>query len=390
VPTDIGSHAIEPASSDMISMPKSRKQAIVGGLAGAIGALVLVGILLCFCLRRRHGRSDDDEDGEDGLKSVRPTMTIGTKPSIVRLWNSLGSGEPARSTPEISRPRTPSPVDGSLIRVSNEHWTRPFVRKEGVRESLEPAPLRVINANSNSSRSSTPQEDRPQGFVRKQRSALQAFLQDGSHSESRNASKCGPISYPKPMAGDPVYSSKAEVDIDNVEVETHSVSSLPSDTSSLMVVQQPPEDPFYTSSTMLSIMEEVAPPMKPTKIELSRTVSHFGKNANPSGTRIVPSITLPPRVFSPASGGFRASYIGDVNVGRQTMGSNYSRRDTTGTMPIRSSDQFDLMVSPDQITPALGILAKASEYEQREKEKREREQTPSEASSPNWKVYEGT
>jgi hypothetical protein len=192
------------------------------------------------------------------------------------------------------------------------------------------------------------------------------------------------------MAGDPVYSSKAEVDIDNVEVETHSVSSLPSDTSSLMVVQQPPEDPFYTSSTMLSIMEEVAPPMKPTKIELSRTVSHFGKNANPSGTRIVPSITLPPRVFSPASGGFRASYIGDVNVGRQTMGSNYSRRDTTGTMLIRSSDQFDLMVSPDQITPALGILAKASEYEQREKEKREREQTPSEASSPNWKVYEGT
>jgi hypothetical protein len=46
--------------------------------------------------------------------------------------------------------------------------------------------------------------------------------------------------------------------------------------------------------------------------------------------------------------------------------------------------------------PASGILAKAAEYEQREKEKREkkereeREKTPSEASSPNWKVYEGT
>jgi hypothetical protein len=74
--------------------------------------------------------------------------------------------------------------------------------------------------------------------------------------------------------------------------------------------------------------------------------------------------------------------------------SNYSRRQTTATILLaRSSDQFDLMVSPDQMPPASGILAKAAEYEQREKEKRERmerEQTPAEGSSPNWKVYEGT
>lgn len=264
-----------------------------------------------------------------------------------------------------------------------------------MRESLEPAPLRVVNANSNSSRSSTPQEDRPNGFVRKQRSALAALLQDGARTESRNAIKRGPISYPKPMpvAADPVYSSKAEVDS---VAETHSIGSLPSDSSSPMVVQQPPEDPFYTSTTMLSTMEEVAPPMEPTKTELTRTVSHFGKNANPFRTQHVPSIALPPRAFSPTETEFRPSDVGAMKASRQTIGSNYSRRDTGGTMPVRSSDQFDLIISPDQMPPASGILAKAAEYERKEKEKREmkeqqeREVTPSEDSSPNWKLYEGT
>jgi hypothetical protein len=360
--------------------------------------MALIGILLCFCLRRRHRHADEEEDEEDGLKSVKPAMTLATKPSTVRLWNTLGRGEAARSTPEITKPRTPSPVDGSIIRVSTEHWTRPFVRKEGMRESLEPAPLRVVNANSNSSRSSTPQEERPAGFVRKQRSALAAFLQDGSRSESRNAVRRGPISYPKPqpMVGDPIYSSKAEVDS---AAETQSFGSLPSDTSGPMVTNRPMEDPFVTSTTMLSTMEEVAPPMamEPTKTDLTRTVSHFGKNANPFRTQIIPSVALPPRVFSPTTGEFRVSDVGgEPKLPRASVTSNYSRRDTVQTVAARSSDQFDLMVSPDQMPPASGILAKAAEYEQREKEKREkrereeREKTPSEASSPNWKVYEGT
>jgi hypothetical protein len=92
------------------------------------------------------------------------------------------------------------------------------------------------------------------------------------------------------------------------------------------------------------------------------------------------------------------------------MGSSYSRRQTAGTTILpskRSSDQFDLMVSPDdQMPPASGILAKTAEFEQREEEKKQqqqqqqqqqnqREETPSESSSPegsspNWYVYEGT
>lgn len=203
------------------------------------------------------------------------------------------------------------------------------------------------------------------------------------------------------MVSDPIYSSKAEVDS---VAETQSFGSLPSDTSGPMVSQHPPEDPFVTSTTMLSTMEEVAPPMndmEPTKTDLTRTVSHFGKNANPFRTQmIIPSVALPPRVFSPTTGEFRPSDVGgEPKLPRASFTSNYSRRDTAVTMAAannRSSDQFDLIVSPDQMPPASGILAKAAEYEQREKEKREkkereeREMTPSEASSPNWKVYEGT
>jgi len=404
-------------------MSNSRKQAIVGGLAGAIGALVVLGILLCFCLRRRQKRADDDEDEEDGLKKpVKKPMTLGTKASTVRLWNTLGR-DTSRSTPEISRPKTPSAVDGSVIRVSTEHWTRPFVRKEGMRESLEPAPLRVVNSNanaiSNSSRSSTPQQENEEeegkpGFIRKQRSALAALLQDGPRTNSRNAVRRGPISYPKPVVGDPVYSSKAQVEDSRAaseegEGETHSVGSLPSDASSLMVVQQPPADPFFASTTMLSTMEEVAPPMddspqKQQQPELSRSISHFGKNANPFRTQIVPSVALPPRIFSYSNPNFRASDAARASSAnnharKSSVGSSYSRRQTAGTTILpskRSSDQFDLMVSPDQMPPASGILAKTAEFEQREEEKKKQQQqqqreiTPAEGSSPNWYVYEGT
>jgi hypothetical protein len=445
---DIGSHTEgSTESSDMISMSNSRKQAIVGGLAGAIGVLVILGLLLCFCLRRRQKRADDDEDEdeEEGLKKpVKKPMTLGTKASTVRLWNTLGR-DTSRSTPEISRPKTAATIDGSL---ASEQWTHPTARKGVMRGSLEPAPLNVVNSNNgnvipNSSRSGTPQQENEEqegkpGFIRKQRSALATLLQDGPRTNSRNALRRGPISYPKPVAGDPVYSSKAKVEDSRLstttegdenegeagegEGETHSVGSLPSDTSSLMVVQQPPADPFFASTTMLSTMEEVAPPMQdsPSKQqqqqqELSRSVSHFGKNANPFRTQSVPSIALPPRIFSYSNPNFRASDAARVaalnnsnnnsnnnHARKSSMGSAYSRRQTAGTTILpskRSSDQFDLMVSPDQMPPASGILAKTAEFEQRAEEKKQqqnqREETPAdssspEGSSPNWYVYEGT
>ena len=148
----------------MIHMSNSRKQAIVGGLAGAIGVLVILGLLLCFCLRRRQKRADeDDEDEEKDLKKpVKKPMTLGTKASTVRLWTTLGR-DTARSTPEISRPKTAATIDGSL---ASEQWIHPAVRKEAMRGSLEPAPLNVVNFNAlnnalshPSSRHSTPQQE---------------------------------------------------------------------------------------------------------------------------------------------------------------------------------------------------------------------------------------
>jgi hypothetical protein len=442
----------------MINMSNSRKQAIVGGLAGAIGALLILGLLLCFCLRRRQKRSDDDEDEEDGLKKpVQKPMTLGTKASTIRLWTTLGR-DTARTTPEISRPKTAATIDGT------EYWTHPANRKKPMRGSLEPAPLNVVNSNNNVGnaflvlpRSKTPQQENEEevgkpGFIRKQRSALATLLQDGARTNSRNAVRKGPVSYPNSVTGDPVYSSKAKVE-DSREVssipeeeeeeeeeegeaergETHSVGSLPSDTSSLMVVQQPPADPFFASTTMLSTMEEVAPPMpdSPSKQqqqqqELSRTVSHFGKTANPFRTQSVPSIALPPRIFSYSNPNFRASDAARVaalnnangnnnnninHARKSSLGSAYSRRQTAGTTHVpskRSSDQFDLLISPDQLSPLSNILTKTADFEQREEDEKkkqqhqqqqqqqqqqqnQREETPEEpGSSPNWYVYEGT
>jgi hypothetical protein len=431
----------------MINMSNSRKQAIVGGLAGAIGALLILGLLLCFCLRRRQKRADDDEDEEDGLKKpVQKPTALGTKASTVRLWTTLGR-DTSRSTSEISRPKTAATIDGT------EYWTHPANRKKPTRGSLEPAPLNVVNANNNGnaflvlSRSKTPQQENEEeegkpGFIRKQRSALATLLQDGARTNSRNAVRKGPVSYPNSVTGDPVYSSKAKVEDsrevssipeeeeeeEGVEGETHSVGSLPSDTSSLMVVQQPPADPFFTSTTMLSTMEEVAPPMddSPSKqqqqqAELSRSVSHFGKTANPFRTQSVPSIALPPRIFSYSNPNFRASDAARVaalnnaignngNSGnnsnsnharKSSLGSSYSRRQTAGTTHLpskRSSDQFDLLISPDPLSPLSDILTKTAELEQSEEEEKkqqqqqnQREETPEEPdSSPNWYVYEGT
>lgn len=397
--------------SGMAGLSAANKKAIVGSLAGAIGFMVLLGILLCVCLRRRHRKEEVEADAsnEDGLK--KPAKT--SKPSVVRQWSEFAlGGAKQRSTPSLVQPSTPSAIDGSLIRVSTDHWSRPYAKSSGPRESLRPAPLRIVNPDDRS-RSVTPQPESNSSFLRKQRSAIAAILQDRPRMGSRSSSReqMGAISYPKPVQTNPVQSGRA---VFKSAAPRPSVGSDPSEASLQIVTQRPPEDPFMASN--MEIAQEIAPPSPPRgkpvpqraypkpaakaavhpaarpvpPQQLARMKSQFGKSSNPWRGNVIPSVALPPRIKSYDSNDFGSFDFRDNN--RESVTSAYTRRQTAGTTRTARSEQFDLMISPT--LPDNNVLEKAIEAEEQRKQQQQqqqkREKTPAESSSPNWALYEGT
>lgn len=394
----------------MAGLSAANKKAIVGSLAGAIGFMVLLGILLCVCLRRRHRREEAEADAsnEDGLK--KPAKEA--KPSIVRQWSEFALGtSKQRSTPELVQPKTPSAVDGSLIRVSTDHWSRPYAKSSGPRESLYPAPLRIVNPDDRSG-SVTPQPESNASFLRKQRMAIAAILQDrpGTGSRSSSREQVSQISYPKPIQTHPVQSSRA---VHQTAAPRPSVGTGPSEVSLPIVTQKPPEDPFIASN--MEIAQMVAPPSPPRGKPvpqraypkpaanattqpsaqpmppqvITRTKSQSGASSNPWRGNVIPSVALPPRIKSYDANDFGSFDFRDTN--RESVTSAYTRRQTAGTARTARSEQFDLMISPT--LPDNDALEKAIEAEEQRKQQeqqKKREETPAESSSPNWALYEGT
>ena len=388
----------------MAGLTAANKRAIVGSLAGAIGFMVFLGVLLCVFLRRRHKREEAEANAssEDGLKKpMKPTSP--TKPSVVRQWSGFALGtSKQRSTPELVKPKTPSAVDGSLIRVSTGHWSHPYAKSSGPRESLRVAPLRITNPGGRS-RSITPRPENTALFVNKQRSAIAAILQErprpGSHGPS-GASIRGSISYPKPLETRQLKSDSASKGLPT----RPSVSSRRSEASGPIVTQKPPEDPFITSN--METAQMVAPPSpprgkakpqraypipgagkvaKPAPLQPnSHMISQFGKSSNPWRGNVIPSVALPPRIKSYDSEDFGQF---DFRDNRESVTSVYTRRQTQGTTRTTKSEQFDLVISPT--LPNNNALEKAIEAERQRKQQQKREETPAELaselnSSPNW------
>lgn len=299
----------------------AHKQAVVGGLSGAVAGLVLIGVILCFCLRRRRKRREDEEDGVDDSS----TNEKGLRPILARKWSewTVGRGTP-KPTPIIAQEKSPV-IDDHIIRISLDHWSRPFAHEDGYRESMPPGALRVMNPDP-----SRPQTPRPKlstdtagSFLRKQRSALTHVLLVANRSRASSQASARPVVPLPTIHIDPALSRECVAPT----AATPSFRSYPSMSSLPMVSQQPPEDPFLTPPQEESPPLETSP-KRPNLAPLQSAAGAAGRSLSYLSSRLNP---------------FRTKSSQAVDNGRtashhsvSTLSSFWSRRDTA------RSDPFDL------------------------------------------------
>ena len=292
----VGTHqpdTTSPATESPTVSSNHHRNQIIGGLAGAIAALVVIGILICFCLRRRKLRHvEADSISEKGLRPV-----------LAQKWSQLTTKmHPTNQALEASRSSTPD-FDGGLIRVSLDHWPRPFAHGESLRESMGPGRLRVMNPDP--SRPTTPlprgSAESNGGFLRPQRSALAAVFLGANRSRANSSagSTHRGVQVPR-ISIDPALSSEGVAR----NAPTPSFRSYPSFSTLPVVEQRPPEDPFLTPPDERLEHPAEVKPRRPTANPLqgaagaaSRTLSHLGSALNPfrSKTIAAESIKSPSR-----------------------------------------------------------------------------------------------
>ena len=274
----------------------TQKHAIIGGLSGSIAGLVLIGVLICLCLRRRR------KDHEDSNSSYQePSFNEkGLRPVLARKWSEITNHKTSpRPPPPVSRGSTTPDLDGHVIRMSLEHWPRPFLHGEGFRESVGPGQLRVMNPDL--SRPTTPAPPRgsaesPAGFLKRQRSALAAVLLGaGGGGRSRASSRADSSQYSAPVPS--IEIDRAASPERERAASSHAASSFRSYSSATLPVvnQHPLEDPFLTPPEESPPMPEPLPqartrrpslaPLQSVAGAASRTLSHLSNTLNPFRSR---------------------------------------------------------------------------------------------------------
>jgi len=329
----------------------SQRHAVVGGVTGAIASFVLIGALLFFCFRRRRRRTQDDESNAHrhvhDEKGIRPTMK--------RKWTEMtGRGTP-QPTPQLPQSSSPVTVDEEhhIIRMSTQHWARPYAlgQGEGYRESVAPGQLRVVNPDASRpvtprlssdtagsflgrlqhlgpSRPTTPRSDTASSFLKKQRSALAAVLLTANRSRASSRSNIH-TQDPTPHIPEIIFDPALSRECIAPSARPPSFRSYLSATSLPIVQQRPPEDPFLTPPDEKDEEASSPPRQRPTRPTLAplqsaagaatRTLSHLGSAMlNPFRTRsVVETTTAVPSggARSPSSVSTWSSRLSQRNTG---------------------------------------------------------------------------
>lgn len=225
----------------------TQKHAIIGGLSGSIAGVLFIALFVCLWWRGRKPRFVEDDDDFDSK------LEKGLRPMVARKWSELKSRSPTappsaavaavaatRVSNRTSRSFSPSTStdpqdDGPVLRVSLDNWARPYARDAGYRESQGPTTLRVMNPDlSRPSSPLRPSLETASSFLKRQRNVLAAALSGGR------------VASPSPLGRQSGVGS-AEAAGSNESLAPKAVApSVRSGSSGLVVVQQPPEDPFLT------------------------------------------------------------------------------------------------------------------------------------------------
>ncbi len=237
------------------SLSSSQKHAIIGGLSGSIGALILIGLVIATCLRRRQSRQDQSTPNSEKSPSLRQ--------SISRSWSQLTNNQPVpMPAPPMSRQSSAGDV-GSVIEVSMGGWARPFAHHQSFRESVGAGRLRVVNPDAASEANIPVHKDSMDSshtYFKRHRPAAVAAIFGGNRSR---ASSNAPSQHRGSSV--PAISINPALFSENVlrSAPAPSFRSYASMTSARTVQQRPPDDPFLTPPD--EAMEEEDPTTPPAR-----------------------------------------------------------------------------------------------------------------------------
>ncbi|KAI7181592.1 hypothetical protein D0869_13906 [Hortaea werneckii] len=375
-----------------------QKNVLIGGLSGAFAGLLLIGVLIAFCLRRRKTRNEDSDSlSEKG----------NFRPALKRKWTELtGKGTP-KPTPQMPHD-TPVTVDEDhhIIRMNTTHWARPFAQGqgEGFRESAGPAQLRVVNPDP--SRPSTPRKssETAGSFLKKQRTALAAVLANAGRSRSNSRLSGQPPPNVPEIIVDPALSSEC-IAHSPYNPPTRSTPSPTASSGNRRLSQGSSSMVLPSETAPSSPSQQQQQPKRPDLSPLQsagsaakRTLSHIGSILNPfrtpSNAEIEPAGTV-------AHGSRQHSHSTQSSSATWSSSSSSrlsSRETITGTT---YSDPFDL----DRPSVRGSVHQPASRYGGFSEHQQQLQLQPAPPiyttemqrrrvehmrSPPMWMVYEGT
>lgn len=325
----LGAQLPSQPSEEIGAGPVSSKRATaVGGTIGALAGLAVIVVLVLVLFKRRRKRESQDLN-----RTHIGQVSSFTSPRTGEQWGD-------KDTPRLPQiPISEAPIiDDNLIRMSLDHWIRPYAHDDPFRDSDRPPDLRITNPDP--PKPPTPQVpcDHPGRFLARQRSALAAALFPFKRSTSHQ-------SLPQPTP--PVQSSPLIEDglSEDLRVPPAALLARPSRPtmsarSSSILRQRPPDDVFLAPPVLRQ-----RPSISPSQLGTSRS----GSNASSAITTF--------QFDSPRTASFGAS----------STNSRWEKRHT-GT-----SDPFE-------IDPRGGVWPA------------HQGRTTPEEESPNWAVhaYDGT
>lgn len=137
------------ASLNASSSQTDHRPAIIGGLVGAIVALIAIALIVFFlCLRKRRRRRDTDVLEQFHYE---PPAAHQYQPHPDSFRHQTGMREVGfgfaapLARPEPVTMKSFKSANGTLINMSLDHFTRPFGEQEGYRDLVQPGMLRVTN-----------------------------------------------------------------------------------------------------------------------------------------------------------------------------------------------------------------------------------------------------
>lgn len=269
-----------PVSEAIGRGPVSTRASVLGGVLGSVSALAVIAAIMFLILRRRRKRESSNE-------------TTGDQSSKFLFWRNGSRTDTREPNPgeEKEPPRLPPlrglpVIEENLIRISLDHWERPYARDDPFRDLEKSSPLRVTNPDP--TRPNTPRiptNEHPGRFLQRQRSALAELLFPFKRSASsqslpqHSAPPSRTSNASAPVRSSPVTDSglSKELRVGSAPRTPTSLRSLRSNTSSQstrIIRPRPPDDPFAaTTSAAAAGRPSLSTVQEPGS---ARTASHLG------------------------------------------------------------------------------------------------------------------